>query len=42
MTKMAMSRRYLLAAGAGALAGASGVAGARWLGRGTPNQEIIR
>jgi len=42
MTRMAMSRRYLLAAGAGALAGASGVAGFRWMGRGTTNLEIIR
>jgi ketosteroid isomerase-like protein len=40
---MAMSRRYLLAAGAGgALVGASGVAAARWLGRGTPHEELLR
>jgi hypothetical protein len=39
---MTMSRRYLLAAGAGALAGASGVAAAQWLGRGTSSQEFIR
>jgi ketosteroid isomerase-like protein len=42
MTGMAMSRRYLLAGGAGALAGASGLAGVRWMGRGTTNQEILR
>ncbi|HEX8792792.1 MAG TPA: nuclear transport factor 2 family protein [Polyangiaceae bacterium] len=40
MTGMAMSRRYLLAAGgAGVLAGASGVA---CTGRGTSNEDTIR
>jgi ketosteroid isomerase-like protein len=39
---MAMSRRYLLAAGAGALAGGSGVAGARWIGRDTNHQDLLR
>lgn len=39
MTEMAMSRRYLLAAaGAGALAGASGVA----CGRGTTHEALLR
>lgn len=39
MTGMAMSRRYVLAAaGAGALAGASGVA----CGRGTPHEDLLR
>ena len=39
MTGMAMSRRYVLAAaGAGALAGASGVA----CGRGTPHEALLR
>jgi ketosteroid isomerase-like protein len=46
MTRTAMSRRYLLAAGAGALAGAAGASGVvsahAWIGRGTTNQEIIR
>ena len=43
MTMNAVSRRYLLAAGAGgALAGASGMAAARWIGRGRGNQETIR
>jgi ketosteroid isomerase-like protein len=45
MTTMAMSRRYLLAAGAGALAGGIGVAGAQWLGRGTTgttHHELLR
>jgi hypothetical protein len=42
MTSMAMSRRYLLAAGGVALAGASGVAGAEWARQGTTNQEILR
>jgi hypothetical protein len=38
MTEMAMSRRYLLGAGAGALAAASGVA----CGRGTSHEEFLR
>jgi hypothetical protein len=32
----------VLAAGAGALAGVAGLAGARWIGRGTPHQEHLR
>ena len=42
MTTMAVSRRYLLAAGAGALAGGSGVAGAQWIVGGTTHQELLR
>lgn len=46
MTGAAMSRRYVLAAGAGALVGAPGLAGAQAgaqrIGRGTTNQELIR
>jgi ketosteroid isomerase-like protein len=44
MTTIAVSRRYLVAAGAaGALVGASGVAGAQWVGgRGMTHQELIR
>jgi ketosteroid isomerase-like protein len=42
MTRMAMSRRYVLAAGAGALAGGAGVAVAQWIGRGTTHHELLR
>jgi len=42
MTKVAISRRRLLATGAGALAGASGAAGAQGPDRGLAHQEIIR
>src|SRR5580704_44613 len=42
MTRVAMSRRYLLGAGAGALAGASGVACAQSTAPGTTHEELLR
>jgi hypothetical protein len=42
MAGQGVSRRIVLAAGAGALAGGAAVAGAQWLGRGTPHQDLVR